>query len=194
MNYFRLAIGFAAISLGSIAMATDLTFIGTADDAFNAYISTDPSVTGTLFSSGTNWPSVQSGTVTLTAGVTNYLHVEAFDVVGPPSMFISSVNLSDSVFHFANDGQTALTGDANWTGSLIGFGGATSSITDKGANGTSPWGFLSGVSPDAHFVWIDDSTSGHRYFTLKIETVPEPASMIALSAGLVLLVRRKRSI
>jgi hypothetical protein len=180
------------MTLGAVgAFATNLTFHGVADDFFDAYISTDDTVQGTLFASQTaTWQSGGAGgTVALTAGVDNYLHVRARDVFGAPSMFIATASLSDSAFKFANQTQQINTNATDWQLSLTGFGQNYFAPTDLGKNGTLVWGNLALVDSNARHLW-SQQTAGEHYFSLKIESVPEPLTLLALPA--VLLLRRKK--
>jgi len=100
------AAALAVIASWSTAEATTLSGNLTADNLFDAYISTDDTVLGTLITSGNSWPTTVSFSgQALTAGVTNYLHIVATDQ-GKPDMFIGSFSLSDSLFHFANAPRT----------------------------------------------------------------------------------------
>ncbi|MCG9895745.1 MAG: hypothetical protein MH204_09745, partial [Fimbriimonadaceae bacterium] len=128
----RFAAAAALLSLAGIASATELFFIGLADDTFTASVSTDPNSLGTVFidQPGTWFGGPQPGFFTLTPGVVNYLNISARDIFGAPSMFIGSGELSDNDFFF-NDGTQALrtNGGVNWTASLTGFGGAPVGVT-----------------------------------------------------------------
>ncbi len=61
----------------SPARATLLTAEFTADNAFQAYISTSDSTLGTLIGSGTNWEQAQSFSTPLLGVGTFYLHIVA---------------------------------------------------------------------------------------------------------------------
>ncbi|MBI1333011.1 MAG: hypothetical protein GC165_09035 [Armatimonadetes bacterium] len=188
----RIVLSGGVILAASMASATDLNFSGSADDAFVAYVSTNPNVTGTSFVSGSSWGVTYTGNFTLTPGTTNYLHIDAFDVAGAPSMLIAQLGLSDSSFWFDDMTQSALSGDSNWSASLVGFGGATTPIIDEGVNGTSPWGSRPNIDPNAHFVWTDGNVSDHRYFTVQINTVPEPAELTVLGLGILPFLRLRK--
>jgi len=179
----------------AFAHASVLSFTATADNVFDAYVSTSATTDGTHFVGGSSWPTLQSGNYTLTAGVTQYLHVRAYDQ-GPPAMFIGKATLDDTQFWFDNATQTAVTGDAGWTVSDVAFGGATESVLDLGANGTSPWGNFTALGPDARFIWgATNATGDPLYFTLKINTTttPEPSTFAFMALGGLALVRRRRS-
>lgn len=195
MNTIRFVFGAVLSTAAVSAYATDLSFAGTADDGFIAYVSTSSNSVGASFLSGVSWSTTFTGNVTLTPGVTNYLHIDAFDTAGAPSMFIAELNLSDANFFFDNATQTALTGDAGWTVSLAGFGGTPSVITDLGPNGTSPWGTRPGIASGASYLWTTDgAVTDHRFFTIAINTttVPEPASIAAVLGGALVLLRRRK--
>jgi len=195
MNRFRLGFGVGLALAGASAYATDLNLAATADDAFTAFVSTSANSVGGSFASGNSWSTTFTGSTTLTPGVTNYLHIDAFDVAGAPSMFIAELGLSDADFWFDNNTQSALTGDAAWTASTVGFGGTATTIDNLGANGSSPWGSRSGISSSASFIWTPGTVADHRYFTLRINTssVPEPASLAVIGFGAAILLRRRKS-
>lgn len=193
MNYFRVCFGIMTLAGAATGNATVLTFAGTADDAFNAYISTDPYTQGTLFANGTYWGNTYTGSLALTDGVTNYLHVDAWDVGGVPSMFIGQASLSDTSFWFDNNTQFAVSDTTLWSASIVSLGGTTTSITDIGINGAGPWGSRPGIDSSAHFIWTPGDVGTHRYFTLKINTVPEPASLSAVVLGGIALLRRRKT-
>lgn len=185
----------AVLTVSSGAYATTLTFSGIADDFFEAYISTNDSVQGSLIVAQTQtWQGgVKTGTVTLTPNVTHYIHVRARDAFGAPSMFLGQASLSDNAFFFDNASNTLLTNTTNWKLSLTGFGSNYVTPADLGANGTGPWGFNAGISASARRLWSTTSGGGgEHYFSARINAVPEPATMAALGAGLAFMIRRRK--
>jgi len=186
----------AATLVAGIASATTLTLTGVADDTFTAYVSTSPMTQGTQFlTQGTQtWQGgTVTGNVTLTPGVTNYINIAARDTFGAPSMFVAQLTLDDNQFWFNDNTQSIVTDDnANWSASLIGFGGATTTITDLGPNGTGPWSPFNSLPSNARLIWTPGAVSDVRYFQVQVNTVPEPASLVALGAGMLALARRRR--
>lgn len=183
------------LALGGGASATTLTFTGLADDAFEAYISTNDSVEGTLFLAQTStWlAGAVTGTVNLIPNVTHYLHIRARDIAGPPSMLIGEALLDDANFWFDNTTNQLLTNTVNWKVSLTGFGSNYFTPVDLGGNGTGPWGNTSGIAPTARRIWsTPNGAGGEHYFTARISTVPEPATMAILGTGLAILIRRRK--
>jgi len=191
----------AALASQSTAQATTLSGNLTADNLFDAYISTNDSVLGTLITSGTNWPTTVSfGGQGLTAGVTNYLHIVATDQ-GKPDMFIGSFSLSDGLFKFANGTQNLLTNVADWrsdTGGVPWFA-PTGTPVDLGPNGTGPWGTFP-LMTGADFIWASGDPT-QSFFSTAITPVaaqtPIPGSLPLFAAGLGglgLLARRKRRV
>jgi hypothetical protein len=188
----------AALCLPGLASATILNASITVDDDYEAYIATVDAAQGTLFMENTGtWQSVESGSVALTPGVVNYLHIQGRDVFGPPSMFIGSFSLSDGLFRFSNGLQTLDTNAVNWRLSRTGFGLNDLTPTDIGPNGSGAWGLVGGgVSPSARHIWSD--TQGQQgvdhYFTTVLTPVPEPGTLVLLAIGAALSVlRRKRN-
>lgn len=140
----------------------------TADNLYTVYISTNDNTQGTAFGSGNNWGQVYSHSTNLVAGQTYYLHVLANDV-GGPEMMIGDFTVTGD-FKFTNGSQTMSTSAANWKVSSTGWSGYGSAI-DVGGNGISPWGFLSGISSGARYIWRSPwNTSGNdvAYFTTPV--------------------------
>ena len=190
MRIYLIGIG---LVMAGFAQATTLTFEAVADDTFTAYISTDDTVLGTQFLSqvGTWQNGGGVGSIGLTAGVTNYLHVIAMDQFGAPSMLIGEASLDDGLFEFGNSSQTLLTNTTEWNLSLTGFGVNYFTPSDLGQNGTGPWGIQSNIDINARRLW-SQQTGGEHYFSVAINPVPEPISLIGLGAFGLLLRRKKK--
>lgn len=187
-------IAFVAVGLAAsvLAQATTLTFTGVADDFFEAYLSTNDSVQGTLICAQTGtWQSGgATGSITLVANVTNYLHIQARDAFGAPFMMIGQASLSDAGFEFLNSTQSMLTNPNDWVVSNTGFGSNYVTPTDLGQNGTGAWGTQANVNINARRIWSAQAT-GEQYFSVAIRPVPEPLSLFGL-AGVAFLAARKR--
>jgi hypothetical protein len=188
----------AVVASWTSAGATTLSGNLTADNLFDAYISTDDSVLGTLITSGNNWPTTVSFSGQgLTSGVTNYLHIVATDQ-GKPDMFIGSFSLSDSLFKFANGTQSLVTNATNWRSDT--GGGAwfapTGTPVDIGPNGTSPWGSFA-LMAGADFIWAagDPTQSFFSTTITSVAATPIPAALpffLSALGGLGLLAHKKR--
>jgi hypothetical protein len=146
----------------------DLTGKLTADNAVYAYVSDSPSARGNLIGSGTAWGATYDlKKAPLTHGRTYYLHIEAINY-GAQGALIGEFHLSGNRFHFANGGQTLVTGPLGWSG---GFNSTNSdvapqpwveakgAVASQGANGVGPWGLVAGVSPLAQWIWPTDPKS-----------------------------------
>lgn len=168
----RLIAGWTVAALSCFGNADTLSVVLTVDDAFEAYVSTDPAVQGTFFlaSPGT-WMSNGEATVALTPGVVNYLQVKGRDLYGNPQMFLGQFTINGTAFRFENQSNFLVTSPQHWIMTVNGFGGTPETIRDIGPNGTGPWGFRSGISASARFIWTQAFSSGNRYFTARIVPV-----------------------
>lgn len=192
-----------AFAMAGPAAATTVSGNLTADDAFQAFLSTKANVLGTEVASGNFWGSTFTLPATaLTPGKTYYLQIEANDG-GPPGAFIGSFSLSDANFQFGNGGQTLDTDTVNWMG---GFNSSqnslpqtwvqpTGAVVSDGANGVGPWGFHSAIDSSAEWIWPADSQSGGTSacagcvvdfmttITSNVTGVPEPGAWALLLVG-----------
>lgn len=182
------AIGAAGLLAASAAGQVTLSAWMTADNAFNASISTDPTAAGSTFLSGTNWPTTYNGSVVLPGPGTYYLQVRAQDA-GRPEMLLGRFTLDNALATFGNGTQTLLTGAAHWTVSHTGFGVAPTVPVVYGPNGMSPWGNFPAMG-SAQFIWhpVYQSTV---YFTTQITVVPAPTSLALLGIAALGLRRRR---
>jgi hypothetical protein len=162
----------------------------TVDNLFTASISTDPTMEGTSFLSGANWPQTFTGSTTLTDPGTYYLHITAVDQ-GPPAMFIGLFTLDSVNATFSNGTQSLVTNTADWTVSATGYGDPGVTPLDIGPNGIGPWGNFPGMGPDAHFIWHPNLPLT-AYFTAVITVVPAPATFLPLASIGLLALRRRR--
>jgi hypothetical protein len=212
--------GLLALSLAlptGAAHATAITGYLAGDNAFFAYISTDDSVRGTLLSAQGMVPGQPrenyfqgfSLSSALTAGVTNYLHIEVINS-GGPNMLIGAFSLSDSGFNFANGSQTLVTDTVNWTGAVNNANSdinaqqpwtaaPTLSPTSFGPFGVYPWGNAFSASFQAQIVgsgaqfigfYTGESVSCDNGCTMNFSTaitpngVPAPGALPLLWLGL----------
>lgn len=190
MRSAKIGIGCAVLGTGTIASAgVELAATMTVDNTFTASISTSPTDAGTPFLSGGNWPAIDMGSVTLDAGGTYYLHIEARDL-GRPEMFIGLFTLDSADGTFANGTQSLLTNTTDWVVSTQGFGINTTAPIDLGPDGTAPWGNFGPIPDEARFIWAPNYDQGFAYFTTEIRVVPGVASVVVLGLGLG--VRRRR--
>ena len=161
------------------------------DNEFAAFISTSPTLAGTNFLSGNNWPTTYSGNYVFPTSGTYYLHVLATDT-GRPEMFIGTFSLANADGStFANGTANLLTNATDWTVSNTGFGVAATAPLDLGVNGGGAWGNLGGQSPTARFLWAPNYTAT-VYFTTVINVVPVPSAAATLGLAGAALFRRRR--
>jgi hypothetical protein len=172
--------------LSGAAGATTLTAKTNIDNGYQMFLSTDDSLAGTQFGAGENWPTTFTDTATLVAGVTNYLHIFAYDQGGIAGL-LGEFTLSDAGFAFANGLQTLLSGEAGLQVSTTGWSGY-GATTGLGSNGVGPWGYQGAVSPMAQWVWSANAYDDNAvYFTAAITSVAPPVSAVPLPAGLPLM-------
>lgn len=185
-----LGLSFATLAA---AQATTLTAVLTCDDEYDAFISTDDGVEGTLFleSVGT-WNSVETGMTALTDGVVNYLHIRARNWSGP-QMLIGQLTLSDANFTFDNGTQFNVSNVSDWGLSRTGWGLNNLTPVDIGPDGTSPWGNQPGIDDSARMIWSEftPNTDDH-YFSIRMTPVPEPLTMAAMALGIAALIGKRR--
>lgn len=182
------ALVLAAASAASAQVTLNATM--TADNLFTASISTDPTAAGDAFLSGASWPTTFTGSTTLTAAGTYYLHVRAEDQ-GAPMMFIGLFTFDNASATFQNGTQSLVTNTVDWTVSATGFGDAGVTPLDLGANGTGIWGNFPLIGPDARHIWHPDFPSV-TYFTTVITVVPAPAAVVSMGSLGLLAMRRRR--
>ncbi len=154
-----LAVGAIILALGGAAQAqTALSLAMAGDDSFQVWLSTSPTVSGTVIGSGSNWTTTYHFTSgPLKPGQTYYLHVKTRNTGGPGGL-IGEFRLSNPAFRFAGAGQDLVTGPSGWTGNLASASASpwpapTGPVVSEGANGAAPWGRVFGVSPAAQWIW-----------------------------------------
>ncbi len=222
MRSLAFILGFIGVLAGPAMAATTLTAHVTADDDFEFYISTDTSTAGTSLGTGTSepdgWMTSWTFSQALTPGVTNYIHVRAWDLRTVIAAFLGDFTLSNTDFRFSNGGQTLYTDSENWKISDTGFGVGYYSPDTIGPNNwnTPPWyNRVVGISGSAEWIWSDGGawsesdgvTHSVRYFEAVIlpygtddppvdePSVPVPGAVLLVSvgAGIVGLFRARKT-
>ena len=178
------------LSAGAVAQPI-ISASMTCDNAFTAYISTDPNTQGIAFLSGNNWGATFNGTAALdSGGGTYYLHIVGVDG-GLPAAMIGSFSLSSTDAAFGNGTQFLTTNTTDWLCNTTGWGTPFHAPVDHGGNGVGPWGFHAGIDQGAHWIW-DESNASTVFFTTAIRVVPAPGVGLVMVSGLVLAGRRRR--
>ncbi len=222
-SVIRSFIGVAAAAVlfsGVGAQAATLTGTLSADNEYAAFISTNDAVLGTYLTSGYDWTSAQTFNTTLNPGQTYYLHVVANNWYGlsnmnggNPDAFLGSLSLSGPGFQFANGLQTLNTDQADWRVVAHSYQTLTGPLNWVTPNETpdqwatngdtsSIWyrnhGLITGISPDAGWIWAHIDTGGEALFstTITSDAVPEPAAWALMIGGFGLagaMLRRRRA-
>lgn len=192
-----LSVGMMIATAASVR-ATTISATMTVDNGYTAYISTDDSIAGTLITTHEDWYTTDTFSATLTAGVTNYLHIRAYDL-GEIAGFLGQFSLSDTGFAFSNDTQSVLTNVIDWQGNLSGFGFSYQPLTTVGTNGDGPWGDIVQIDGSANWIWVGDAYGNDEsFFSLAItptSQVPDGGVTAAmLGAALVGLVTLRRKL
>jgi len=184
--------GFALLSslLTSGLANAQVTISGfaTADNAFQASISTSPTDAGTPWFSGSSWPTTYSGSTVITEPGTYFLQVRAQDF-GQPQMFIGLFTLTGSDATFANGTQELRSNTIDWVVSTEGFGVNTTAPSLIGPNGFF-WGTFASM-PGADFIWAPQYANGVAFFTASFTVVPAPGALLPLAGGLFAFSRRR---
>ncbi len=176
------------ISLGSAVLSASMTV----DNSFEASISTSPTAAGTVFLSGSNWPSTFTGSQLVSGPGTYYLHVRAQDS-GRPEMFIGRFTLTGLGATFANGTQELVTNITDWVVSTSAFGVDTTAPIFLGDNGASPWGNFVAMGSSADFIWSPQYVNGVAFFTASFTIVPSPAAATLLGLSGLVAARRRRA-
>jgi hypothetical protein len=163
MRTIVLGLATLALCTGSAAAAT-LTYSNVgADDYFYAYISTDNSVLGTLFAQAgwtTPTPPV-SGTVALTPGVINYLHIVSINL--PLAAGFGGTFSVDSTELFSNGTTSLTTGSVDAAQWSYAYGGTLPGDT-TGIPPQQAWVIPNGIAAEetaapVAYIWGSDSVS-----------------------------------
>jgi hypothetical protein len=203
-RHIAIAIAIAS-TLGGVApaLAADtLGGVGTADDNFRVYLSTDliASPSELIFTKGDSWSNTAAfSNAALTAGQNVYLLVDAYNASGP-AMFIADFSLTGTGFKFQNNSTSLSTDTIHWTVGQTDFATATGTPFSMGSNtpGLQIWGQRQGISSTAQAIWAYNADwangqAGHAYFvTQLVSTVPEPSTYGLMAAGVLLLAARPR--
>lgn len=190
----------AAALVASAASADTLFVNGTADDSFKLYITTDLNNPGAvLFDKSSSWGALGSTSLTLQAGQSVYLLIDALNNSGP-AMFLADFALTGGNLLFANGLNNITTDTSHWTVSQTSFAAATQAPVSMGQNqpGLQIWGQQGGISSVATALWAYNADwaqgqPGHAYFVTQITApVPEPATGLLVLAGAGLLAAWRR--
>lgn len=183
-----------AVSLSASA-STLLTTTIAMDDGYQIGISTSNTVEGTMYGQYWGWYEYQVRTLSfwLEPGTDYYIHIRGVDAYAGHGTagLLGEFTLSGTDHQFSNGGTTLYTDTTHWYGNnWAGWAGPYDpSLTDEGANGVAPWGFVAAISPNAHWIWAGEAyEQGQAHFITKISAtateVPEPTSLLLLGSGI----------
>ena len=172
------------ISIGvEVEQVADSSLTGNlnVDNTFEAYISTDDSVQGTLIASGTHWQTTYNLATSLTPGQTYYLHIKAIDEGGPAG-FLGDFEITDSDHTFSNGLTTLNTNTTDWVLSTTGWSDYQP-VSAYGTNGAAPWGTRASVDNNAQWIWSSDNNADNlNYFSTKILSTYTCSAVSTLNA------------
>ena len=223
LRQVALGLVMAAAIAAPAANASTLTGVLTADNGFQAYISSSDSTLGTLITpggTGVDWRNPQSFSLNLGAG-TWYLHIVAENYASDsdhtttpssgsnPNAILGQFNLLGGGL-FGNGSATLLTStDAAWRAQTVTAGSSWSTPSgaaalqagDSSNGGANIWtgaygGPIAGISTNAQWIWGSGENTGQAFFSTTISAVPEPstwAMMILGFSGLGFLAYRRRN-
>lgn len=167
------------------------------DNGYQIYLSTSDNTQGTYFGGGNNWYSTFSNSISLTAGVSYYLHVSGYDQGGiAGSSGILTLNGIDHVF--SNNSNHLLTNTTDWKGNNTGWSNPYTSVSSTGFNGVAPWGTAStsAIPSSAQWIWAGDSNANDiAYFSTKISatsSVPAPPALLLFGTRLLSLLGMRK--
>jgi hypothetical protein len=214
MRLARTLIASTAITLSVLgagaAGAAELVGSLTADNSFQAYISTDPDALGTEVASGGNWQQAISFSEALAPGQTYYIHVIADNEGGPastpgnPDAFLGGFTLTGGTF---SNGTTSLvtnttdwsadpnpvgeqlpSGSPSWTNPT---GAPVTPVTPAGNGADNIWdqdfgGPIVGIPGTAQWIWSSTDPTGEAFFSTTFTTsaAPEPSQWLLFATGI----------
>lgn len=190
---------FVAVALPARAQGTLSGFLNV-DNAFTAFLSTSPALTGAVITSGSAWTVTNpfSG-VALQAGQDYWFQVRARDE-GVIAGLLATLTITGGTHVFANGTATLTSNTTDWLAGTSDWAADPQSLVSYGTNGVSPWGTFAQQSSSAQWIWTaDNCINCTRFLSTRITAtpaiVPEPGTVVLLATGLVALpfVRRRRS-
>lgn len=181
-----------AMGLSGAASASSVSMLTSVDDAMSFYISTDDSSPGLLIDTNT-FGTYKTIVGTLTPGVTNFLHVQAFNTIGGGA-WVAELTLSDGAFAFADGGRFLQTKPSTVLASNTGFG--QDYFTPYSHGTLAAWGITDPYLQPSTLegIWGSTGYDPTVYFSIAVNPVPEPETYALLLAGLGLVglaVRRR---
>lgn len=197
------------------ASAISYTATLTADNYYGLYVGTEDDLEfigrnelGTSGDPGTyNWSMAENFTFDLFAGESIYVAAWSDDSTaqGLIGQFVSEydtllTNTSDWEVYLSYsdlDNNAAAPGADDLELQITGV--SWDAVTNSIAHGSGPWGTITGISPDASWIWGSALQPGSDYgeyqvFRITPNVVPEPGTMVLIGLGLLgLAIFRKRN-
>ncbi len=152
-----------------------------------------------------NWSLAESFTFDITAG--DYIYVVAWSDDGTAQGLIGQFVIPDVgttiltntldwevylTFNDLDDGSPAPT-ESELASEIS--GASWNIVSDYIDHGSSPWGYIPGISSEADWIWGSALTPGSDYGEYQIfrtKVVPEPATVLLLGLGCLALRKKRR--
>ncbi len=193
--------------LGSVTMAYAVAIEATvtADNEYGLYFGTQDGSSITFVGrNASSWVLDETFTFDITAG--DYIYIAAWSDGSTAQGILGQFVISDwstTILTNTSDWEVYLTFDDKDIGSPAPTeldmesevsGASWYIVSDFIGHGSSPWGYISGISSNADWIWGSDLMPGSHYGEYQIfRVIPEPGTMFLLGLGGLALLRKRRA-